>query len=551
MKRRKWFSIVAALVLVSFTAMPAFAVTPNLVANGNFSAGNDGSFYSDYQYKTEAQKLYDPFVYGVGDNPFDYHSSWASFGDHTSGTGMMMIVNASNTDPTKVVWGQDITIPAFDPTPITEVTLYAGQHMDAGDVLIKYVAGHVWAKIVISGELNGHDGWLISEAHLQGASTLADIPKTKTGNPIPGNFAINEPFDPGVLDTGWFDLGAFPAGQQMLVAAHAKLVHAEVGHMVTHKFCISSGTDTELAGGGDAVVTTANTWAGIDNTINTTLLCDPLARYIWDAALVTAECADIGGHVDFTHDLNIVGTPKSATLMIAADNAFAFHFNDGVETAVNLSADWRTEILLGNYDPPITQGDVGGDPADVVILDGTSTAWSQIYTYNVLSALHTGANVFNATALNADWNTADPMANPAMLIYKLCGTSEEYIIDEHYCNESGWGNGTGFPGANWATYVKYTPTVPVAPTYEFSFWAANSYPTYLANLEVYINGTKLTGSANLSTISPLTATWKQFKFEWTPAPGVTDVTIEIKDAVAQFDGDDFCLDDIKFGIKSI
>lgn len=550
MKHKKWLSIVAALVLVSFTATPAFAIAPNLITNGNFSAGNN-DFYSDYEYKTDTQNLYDPFVYGIGEDPYDYHNSWVSFGDHTSGTGMMMIVNASNTDPTKVVWGQDITIPAFDPTPITEITLYAGQHMDAGDVLIKYVDGHVWAKIVISGEMNGHDGWLISQAHMQAATSLAGIPKTKTGNPIPGQFAIDEMFDPGVLDTGWFDLGAFPSGQEMIVAAHAKLVHEEVGHMVPHTFCISSGTDTMLAGGGNAVVTTANTWAGIDNSINMTLLGSPLARYIWDAEFVTADCANYGGHVDFTHGLNIIGTPTSATLMIAADNAFAFQLNSEDETAVNLSDDWRTEIMLGNYDPPITQGDLGGELDDVVVLDGNPTAWGQIYTYDVLSALHTGSNVFNATAVNADWSTADPLGNPAMLIYKLCGTSEEYIIDEYYDDESGWGDGTGFPGANWATYIEYTPTVPVAPIYEFSFWAANSYPTNLATLEVFINGTKLAGSANLSSILPVTGTWKQFKFEWTPAPGVTDVTITIKDAVAQYDGDDFCLDDIMFGLKSI
>lgn len=549
MKKRLWLSIATAVILVATTAMPAFAVDPNLLDNPDFSAGNDGSFYSDYQYKTDTQNLYDPFVYGVGVDPADYHDAWATFGDKTTGTGNMMIVNASNTDPTKVVWGQDgIAIPAFDPTPITSFTLFAGQHMDAGDVLIKYMAGHVWAKIVISGELHGHDGWLIVEAHMQGASTEPKIPQTKSGNPIPGNFAVNEDFDPGVLDTGWFDLGAFPAGQQMVVAAHAKLMHAEVGHMVSHDFCISSGTETELAGGGNAVVTAANTWAGIDNTINTTLLGDPLAKFIWDAALVTGDVANYGGHVDFTHDFTIPGEPTSATLMIAADNAFAFDLNNGTETAVNLSADWRTQIGLGNYDPPDDQGDIGAQ-APVVILDGGYAAWSQIHTYNILTGVHKGLNAFNATALNADWNTADPLANPAMLVYKICGTYDTYMMDEPYACESGWGDGTGFPGANWATYIKYTPTVPVAPVYEFSFWAANSYPTNLATLEVYINGTKLTGSANLGTITPVLATWKLFVFEWTPAPGVTNVKIEIKDAVAQYDGDDFCLDDMKFIMK--
>jgi len=102
--------VVSAFIVMG--ALAAFALgvgtaSANLITNGDFEAGNTG-FTSDYlyfakpatpatKYTTPKSSLYDEGTYGVGTNPSLYHGSWASFGDHTSGTGNMMIVNGATT----------------------------------------------------------------------------------------------------------------------------------------------------------------------------------------------------------------------------------------------------------------------------------------------------------------------------------------------------------------------------------------------------------------------------------------------------------------------
>ena len=78
------------------------AYTPcdgNPIVNGDFESGNTG-FTSDYTFVSSPAPypggMYAPKTYAIGINPNAYHSSWVPpFGDHTTGTGNMMIVNAT------------------------------------------------------------------------------------------------------------------------------------------------------------------------------------------------------------------------------------------------------------------------------------------------------------------------------------------------------------------------------------------------------------------------------------------------------------------------
>jgi hypothetical protein len=90
----------------------------NLVINGNFEAGNT-AFTSDYIYAGVAgtpsptsgnpNTLWDEGTYSVGTDPFSFHSSWASFGDHTTGTGNMLLVNGAANPVT--VWQGTLSSP--------------------------------------------------------------------------------------------------------------------------------------------------------------------------------------------------------------------------------------------------------------------------------------------------------------------------------------------------------------------------------------------------------------------------------------------------------
>jgi hypothetical protein len=90
----------------------------NIVTNGDFSSGNTG-FTSSYSYKTATSPcpgcccgaLSNEGTYGVDTNPNNLHTSFTAFGDHTSGTGKMLIVNGASV-ANVTVWKENITITA-------------------------------------------------------------------------------------------------------------------------------------------------------------------------------------------------------------------------------------------------------------------------------------------------------------------------------------------------------------------------------------------------------------------------------------------------------
>jgi len=524
---------VIVTVALSLSAVPVLANGPtNLIVNGDFQSGDTG-FTTDY---APAGDMYDPGVYAVGIDPNDYHSAWASFGDHTSGTGNMMIVNGLDDGSLGVVWAQDVTDLECVPTyPVTTYTLYAGQTWDIGEVQVKTSATGICVRFVLTDGDAIAEGWLITEAHVAAAAELEGIPQKK-GNPPPGKFPVKVTFEPGVTDTDWICF-PYPWGTNTaLIAAHAKIELPELGHMETYDFCVKSGPETGLVLGGNAAVSSVNPWGtGVPTSVNDIADCPCVAEWIWDAARATSEYADNGDLVEFVQTFDIIGTPASATLKIAADNAFAFSLNGGDEVDENLAADWKAYAAVYDFGYPY------------MVIDPNPSGWGTVYTYDVLSDLASGANTLSVTGVNADWNTTSWSANPGAVIFKLCGTSEQYVVDRPYDEETGWAANDGpgtlpFPGKNWATYFEYTKDVVCDyGSYLLEFYAASSYPTAPAELEVSINSSVVGSVLNCTATS---GEWVKFSYVWDADVG--HALIEIRDLCDTYSGDDFVIDDISF-----
>jgi hypothetical protein len=88
----------------------------NQVANGDFSLGNTG-FVSGYGYVAPlsaspcsgcTNPLGPEGKYSITTNPNFTHSAFKDMGDHTTGTGNMMVVNGAPT--TKSIWSESITV---------------------------------------------------------------------------------------------------------------------------------------------------------------------------------------------------------------------------------------------------------------------------------------------------------------------------------------------------------------------------------------------------------------------------------------------------------
>lgn len=107
-RRRRPNQILLLLATWSFlTHSHSYCVAQNLIINGDFSQGNLG-FTSGYTFSNNW--VGPAGTYTIGTDPTLFHSGVnSSFGDHTTGEGLMMIVNGATT-PDLTVWQQIVDV---------------------------------------------------------------------------------------------------------------------------------------------------------------------------------------------------------------------------------------------------------------------------------------------------------------------------------------------------------------------------------------------------------------------------------------------------------
>jgi hypothetical protein len=102
-------------------ATAAASTSANLVTNGDFESGNTG-FTTGYTYGN----VFGPGAYWVGKNAVQApgaYPDWYNGGDHTTGTGNMLVVNGANSATTRV-WEEVV--------PVTPNTAYTFSYWGAG-----------------------------------------------------------------------------------------------------------------------------------------------------------------------------------------------------------------------------------------------------------------------------------------------------------------------------------------------------------------------------------------------------------------------------------
>jgi len=108
-------------------------------------------------------------------------------------------------------------IPCGEPM---SVTLYAGQHFDAGDVMVSVEEGILCVEILTSGN------WVMTETHVAIATELDSIPQTGSGNPKVGKFLFSTDHDPPVTYFSYCTdplLYLYDPGE-VYIAVHASLI---------------------------------------------------------------------------------------------------------------------------------------------------------------------------------------------------------------------------------------------------------------------------------------------------------------------------------------
>lgn len=104
--------LIVAVAMLGVTCL-AYA---NLLTNGDFESGNSG-FSSGYTYSsspgTMPPGITSAGVYDVVTDPSLVHGDAASFGDHTTGSGLMMAINGATNSSTDVWTQSSITVTPF------------------------------------------------------------------------------------------------------------------------------------------------------------------------------------------------------------------------------------------------------------------------------------------------------------------------------------------------------------------------------------------------------------------------------------------------------
>ncbi len=89
----------------TFTINPGTAAT-NLIVNGDFESGNTG-FTTGYTYSPG--NIGGEGTYDILTNPHNSHPGGQSYGDHTTGHGLMMALNGAPSYPT-IVWQETVSV---------------------------------------------------------------------------------------------------------------------------------------------------------------------------------------------------------------------------------------------------------------------------------------------------------------------------------------------------------------------------------------------------------------------------------------------------------
>ena len=125
----RWWSV----ALFVFGAHVAYGQT-ELITNGDFELGNTG-FATDYFYRHHDPNNFPATHYDITNDPDNSHYMAASYGDHTSGTGLMMVVNGQEEpEENWTVWQQTVVV-----EPYTEYRLSAW--------VSTWLSGYYYAKL--------------------------------------------------------------------------------------------------------------------------------------------------------------------------------------------------------------------------------------------------------------------------------------------------------------------------------------------------------------------------------------------------------------------
>jgi hypothetical protein len=288
------------------------------------------------------------------------------------------------------------------------------------------------------------DGWVMSETHLDFGFSLDDIPQTRKGNPIPGQFDYQQSYEDYTTFASYGPFDLVEDGT-LYLAAHAVVLDAtNLGEGAMSVFS-QGGVDTN----GDGFVD--------DGPID---VYGPLVSYeepgdaAWGDPMLAVATWNHGNWASVTSQFTAPGFYNPGQPEWISNTYYIG--TDGTPVATPTFRWFHTEFEL-----PYTAFNIAaevvatGDNAEQVWVNGQfigqNGTWPTITLYDMLPVTP-GMNQLDFIVENYN-GSADWFANPTGLIFDGLITYNYYLYEE-----TAWGDGcdgAGFEGRNWATYFTF------------------------------------------------------------------------------------------------
>ncbi|MFN8265871.1 MAG: gliding motility-associated C-terminal domain-containing protein [Chitinophagaceae bacterium] len=512
------------MIAIVFFSFASFA--QNLLNNGDFESGGNGVGFNinGFGYTDITGSLTgssSPGNYAVIPNPFPMNNSvFVNVGDHTTGTGRMLVVDGNTTGGQQRFWGagstgggvcgltvgQTYTFSFWIRSVSTTVTGPATQ----ANIGIQIFNGNILTSPPSLLAPLTTSGWVKMTWTFQPTNACVNIELwNKNTNPLGNDFAVDDfevlpPPQPLGLSYSKSDVTCFGAANGAIVAYAYNGIKPYVSYTLTGPSTITNATGifSNLAPG--------------TYTLSVT---DSKPETVTQSSIVITQPADL------------VISPSTATIC-AGDNQTL------TATGGGASYNW-TSSPAGPALPTTASITVSPTVTTTYTATSTTTTTQELIFNGDFSAGNIG--------FGTDYQYLNP-TNPsgAQRAYGIVTNASSWYPAFGACTgRGGSGNMLVADGStfNSGNDKVWTQTIPVVPgqTYTFSYWVQSLTNTNPANLVVTVNGVIL----STGLLSTTTCSWAQRTFTWNSGVA-TQATIVIYDRTIIPGGNDFAIDDISF-----
>jgi hypothetical protein len=270
------------------------------------------------------------------------------------------------------------------------------------------------------------EGWGLAETHLAVATDPKFIPQTKTGNPIPGQFKYSNVHDPTITKEYRYEI-PLDGATMLIIAAHAKVMKL-IGDCTSWQWAtkVIDYKQGTLVGGGQ-ITDPART--------DPSKALGPPDGAFYSLGFVS----DGDGYIElgFGYPVYNGPNPDVRTIEITWGNRMKYP-EESADVYV-----WPKGGTSWIYVGRVTNHDTSGGSSYVNIPEGVT----------IVEKIKLVDTTDKANFPETQYPTADG--------FDLDAVGVHYLIE---AEETAWGAGTPFPGANWATYFTYeVQPVPQTP----------------------------------------------------------------------------------------